>query len=90
VSGVPERDLVNNCLAAARDRINALPLGDNRTQNEIHLYLVEALVRQIRDADDTQFEIAQRVEAGFADLGVILGSIEIPRSHEPTKRGLFS
>lgn len=90
MSGVPERDLVNNCLAAAREKIMSLTMGQGRLQNEINLYLVEALVRQIRDADDTQFEIAQRIEAGFADLGVILGSIEIPRSHEPTKRGLFS
>jgi predicted nucleic acid-binding protein len=76
---IPERELVDNALRRARDIADANnPAG---TQNEVLVELgrtlvscTEAVVRQIRDADDTVASVlAQNLHSDLVDLTTVVG-----------------
>jgi hypothetical protein len=59
VSNVPERDIVDRALTSARSVLNGVQVDDPfglyvRQFCDVVICCTEALVHQIRDADDTQ------------------------------------
>lgn len=85
---MPERDLVDESIRAAKEALNAQVLtGRDAAMGAIFVHCTEAIVRQIRDADDTIATVlTPQIEAAIEDLTVVIGAIEIP---EPQRKGIF-
>jgi hypothetical protein len=72
---VPERQMVDDALAHARKTLEQLPASSAfRALAGVGVDLTEALVRQIRDADDTQATvIAPAITEQLTDLTTVVG-----------------
>jgi hypothetical protein len=95
VSAVPERDAVDRCLKSARDltvennphNLHGWGNPDNRLLAQIIVDCTEAIVRQIRDADDTIATVlTPALENNLADLVVATNGIQLTL---PEKKGMF-
>lgn len=73
MSAVPERDMVDRCFSAAHKAAGELPPGDAFNQTQAIVYALEGLAHQIRDADDTQFNMFNKLSESINDLGIIVG-----------------
>jgi hypothetical protein len=88
---VVERELADAQIKAAAAVAATIIEPDERALAQVLVHCTEALVRQIRDHDDTQATVlAPALREGFADLTVVaneIGNRPVPTEH---KRGLFS
>ena len=82
MSAVPERDAVDRCIKSARDGVSGLPAPQNEVDYlitglaAILVDCTEAIVRQIRDADDTTATVmVPAIEGGFNDLVLALPTV---------------
>lgn len=86
MSAVPERDAVDRCLKSARDALPGLT-GSANTAAQIACDLTEALVRQIRDADDTQANsVAHEIATGLSDLNIVVSQFPSSMAKELADR----
>lgn len=93
---VPERDIVDRRITGARQRVTELPAPETNAQiyactlAEVLIDCAEALVRQIRDADDTVATLlAPKIADGLSDLTVVVGEnlSAIAAQRPPEKKG---
>lgn len=71
---VPERELVDNALARAKTLIDELPSARDKAVGRLAYSLTEALVRQIRDADDTvATTLSPMLNENLVDLTQVIG-----------------
>lgn len=80
MSSVPERDIVDSKLAAARAKIVDIPDTEMLTPGTLKAFAAvlvdctEAVVRSIRDHDDTQATVIDpALREGFTDLTTVVG-----------------
>lgn len=72
MEGVDERDRVNNSLIKAHELVKELPEGTIRTAALVAAYLTEAVVRQVRDLDDSVYHAREAITTSLNDLTVVL------------------
>jgi hypothetical protein len=77
---VGDRNLIDQRIEGARSLLNeagSMISSDHKTLAWVAINLTEALVLQIRDADDTQWQLKESLETALSDLGVILNGMNL-------------
>jgi hypothetical protein len=74
-----DRNLIDQRIESARSLVNeagSMLSSEHKTLAWVAIDLTEALVLQIRDADDSQWQFKESMESALSDLGVILNGID--------------
>lgn len=79
MEGANERERVDNALNKAHEIIKGLEDGQAKSVLQVALLLAEMHMRQVRDADDTQYQLKEVIETGMADFITFLNDGLFPR-----------